>query len=164
MSKGLSARVRIKVCIKLRNDAKFKTIPKDVKKDCSLDKNVYGLLREFEKKGVIEVKRIGKKYSDIRLTKKGLQQLSEQMLAPYSSEIRSIVLKIDDGSAPKLEIDDNLIKFVLSIKLELLTFFREFLDREYSTVIPNNFPDLFSPELDRFFDNKIVNLDNIRQN
>lgn len=164
MSKGLSVRVRIKVCIKLRNDAKFKTIPEDVIKDCNLDRNVYGFLREFEKEGVIEVVRDGNKYSDIRLAKKGLQQLSEQMLAPYRSEIRDIVLKIDDGNASKLEIDDNLIKFVLSIKPELLSFFREFIFREYSTVIPNNFPDLFSPELDRFFDNKFVDLNKITQN
>lgn len=154
----------MKVCIKLRNDAKFKTIPEDIIEDCNLDRNVYELLREFKKEGIIEVERNGNKYSDIKLTKKGLQQLSEQMLSPYSSEIRSIILKIDDSDASKLEIDDNLIKFVLSIKPELMSFFREFIVREYSTVIPNNFPDVFSPELDRFFDNKFVDLNKIGQN
>lgn len=128
-----------------------------------MDKNVYGLLREFERERVIEVKRENNRYADIKLTEKGLQQLSEQMLAPYSNEIRNIVLKIDDRVS-KLEIDDNLIKFVFSIKPELLSFFREFIVREYSTVIPNNFPDLFSPELDRFFDNKFVDLNKITQN
>ena len=153
----------MKVCIKLRNDAKFKTIPEDVIKDCNLNRNVYGLLREFEREKVIEVKRENNRYANIKLTEKGLQQLSEQMLAPYRSEIRDIVLKINDR-ASKSEIDDNLIKFVLSIKPELLPFFQKSIVREYSTAIPTNFPDVFSPELDRFFDNKFVDLNKITQN
>lgn len=128
-----------------------------------MDKNVYGFLREFEREKVIEVKRENNRYADIKLTEKGLQQLSGQMLAPYRSEIRNIVLKIDDP-ASKLKIDDNLIKFVFSIKPKLLSFFQEFIVREYSTVIPSNFPDVFSPELDRFFDNKFVDLNKISQN
>ena len=145
-------------------NANLKTVPEDVRETCNLDHNVYGYIRDLEKEGVVEVERNGNKYIDIWLTKKGLQQLNDQMLVPYSCDIRNFVMKIDEGRAPKIELDDNLVNFVLSIKPELLSFFREFIVREYSTVIPANFPEVFSPKMDEFFDNKFVNLDNIGQN
>lgn len=141
----------------------FKTVPEDIKKECNLDKTVYLYLREFEKEGVIEVKRDNNKYIDIRLTKKGLQQLNDLMLTPYSNDIRNMVLKMDESSAPKVEVDDNLINFVLSTKPELSSFIREFIVKEYSTVIPNNFFNVISPKIDEFFDNKFVNLNEISQ-
>jgi len=141
----------------------FKTVPGDIKDECNLDKTVYDYLREFEKEGVIEVKRDNNKYLDIKLTKKGLRQLNDQMLTPYSNNIRNMVLKMDDSSAPKVEVDDNLINFVLSTKSELSSFIREVIVQEYSTVIPNNIFNLISPKIDEFFDNKFVNLNNISQ-
>jgi DNA-binding PadR family transcriptional regulator len=97
----------------------FKTVLGDIKKERNLDKTVYDYLREFERKGVIEVKRDNNKYLYIRLTKKALQQLNDQMLTPFSNDIRRLVLKLDEGSAPKVEVDDNLINFALSSKPEL---------------------------------------------
>jgi len=141
----------------------FKTVPGDIKDECNLDKTVYDYLREFEKEGVIEVKRDNNKYLDIKLTKKGLRQLNDQMLTPYSNNIRNMVLKMDDSSAPKVEVDDNLINFVLSTKSELSSFIRGVIVQEYSTVIPNNIFNLISPKIDEFFDNKFVNLNNISQ-
>lgn len=142
----------------------FKTVPEDIKKECNLNKPVYLYLREFEKEGVTEVKRDNNKYLDIRLTEKGLQQLGDQMLTPYSKDIRNLVLKIDESSAPKVEVDDNLVNFVFSIKQELSSYIREFIVYEYGTVIPDNIFNVISPKIDEFFDNKFVNLNNISQN
>lgn len=141
----------------------FKTVPGDIKKECNLDKTVYDYLREFEREGVIEVKRDNNKYIDIRLTKKGLRQLNDQMLTPYTNDIRNMVLKMDDSRAPKIEVDDNLINFVLSTKSELSSFIRESIVQEYGTVVPNNIFKVISSKIDEFFDNKFANLNNISQ-
>lgn len=142
----------------------FETVPEDIIKGCNLDHHVYDYLREFEDKGVIEVKRESNKYIDIRLTKEGLEQLNNQMLACYTNDIRNLVLKIDESSAPKVEVDDNLVNFVLSIKQELSSFIREFIVHEYGSVIPKNIFNVISPKIDEFFDNKFVNLNDISQN
>ena len=163
MKENLKIRLQIKICIKIRMNERLKTIPENIKEECSLEKNVYGYLREFEKEGVIEVERDNNKYIDIKLSEKGLQQLNDLMLTPYNNDIRSFVMRMDESSAPMVKVDDNLVNFVLSTKPELLSFIREVIVREYSTVIPNNFPDVFSPKLDEFFDNKFVNLNNISQ-
>ena len=143
------------------------TVPEDIREGCNLDKNVYGYLRKLEKEGVIEVERNGNKYLDIRLTKKGLRQLNDQMLAPYRSEIRNLVLRMDKDNAPLVEINDNLINFMLSYKPELLTFIQEVVVQEYSTVIPDNFSNVIFPKIEEFFDNKFdnkfINLNEINQ-
>lgn len=167
MTKDFKVRLCVKICIKTRMNEKIKTVPEDIIKECSLNNHVYDYLREFEKEDLIEVERDNNdnKYIDIRLSERGLQDLNEVMLAPYNKNIRNLILKMDDNSAPKIEVDENLIDFLLSFKREISSFVRESMIQMFGTVIPNDFD--FSPNIEKFFDNKFdnefVNLNDISQ-